>query len=465
MNRLNHTFAAFAIRDFRFMWAGSLLSVTAFMTSFLLVPSVAYELTGSYTAAGLAAMGSGISQTLLGPLGGVIADRYPKKRLVMFGQVMPGFLIAAMGILIVTQNISVMLLLLTTLVMGAGFSLMGPARQAWTGDIVPRRLLANAVALQQMAMNAGQVLGPTMVAIAISVFALTGSKAGYLFLLVASFFLIVLPLTAAIKGASSAPPKSERRPVREDMRVGFNYLRRSPRLRILWAYFIVTVMCGFAFQTLLPGILDREFGRDGFDIGPTYIIFGVASLGINVVLAGVVSGPRAWHALLLMGAVMAIGFWLVAWAPSYGALLVLGAFVGMGRSGVMLVNQSIMMANTRPEYFGRVMSFVMVGFGLQSLLGPVWGVIADTIGGRETFALIGVIAMAATVLMTIGWLRTRSLPAAVGTAAEVNAEEFVSTQREPGRMPPVPVPAFAARVAPVALMDGQKAGAASGPGG
>ena len=142
MNRLSHTFAAFAVRDFRLMWFGSLFSVTAFMTSFILVPSVAYELTGSYLAAGLAQMGAGVAQLLLGPIGGVIADRYPKKPLVLVGQMLPGFLIAGMGILILTDRISIPLLILTTLLMGIGFSVMGPARQAWTGEIVPRRLLA-----------------------------------------------------------------------------------------------------------------------------------------------------------------------------------------------------------------------------------------------------------------------------------------------------------------------------------
>lgn len=467
MRQIRQTFAAFVVRDFRFMWGGSLLSVTAFMTAFLLVPSVAYQITGSYAAAGVAAMGSGISQTLLGPLGGVIADRYRKKPMVMVGQVMPGFLIAGMGVLIYTETISVTLLLLTTLMMGAGFSIMGPARQAWTGEIVPRRMLANAVALQQMSMNTGQVIGPTIVAIAIIFLGDNGElslkQASYLFFLVASFFVIVVPMTGAIRGGAAPKPKAERRAFSVELRAGFNYLKGNPRLRICWGFFLIMVMCGFAFQTLLPGMLDREFGRNPFDIGPTYIIFGVASLAINIVLAGMVSGPRAWPALLAMGMMLAVGFWLVALAPNYGALLVLGSFIGAGRSGVMLVNQSIMMSHTKPEYFGRVMSFVMMGFGLQSLLGPVWGLTADAIGGRQTFALIGVIAAVATVLMAVGWLRTRHLPLEPGTAAaSMGRRAGVSVERPIPRLEPLtngrrPQPAFAAQLAPVALMEAQKA--------
>ena len=167
--------------------------------------------------------------------------------------------------------------------------------------------------------------------------------------------------------------------------------------------------------------------------------------------------------LLIMGFVMAVGFWLVAIAPSYGMFLILGAFIGAGRSGTMLVNQSLMMGNTNPAYFGRVMSFAMMAFGFQALFGPVWGGIADAVGGPETMALIGVIAAGATVLMFVGWLRTRHLPLEPGTAA-------ASMGRRPGTavQRPTPaaaesangaqqLPAFASQLAPVALMDPQKA--------
>ncbi len=462
MRQVRRTFAAFAVRDFRFMWLGSILSVTAFMTSFSLVPSVGFELTGSYAAAGVAMMGSGISQTLLGPIGGVIADRYRKKPLVMAGQFLPGLLIAGLGVLIVTRLISIPLLTLATLMMGAGFSLMGPARQAWTGFIVPARLLPNAVALQQMAMNTGQVLGPLMITVFGAIIALEGRNVGILFLIVALFFAVVLPMTASIRTEGPARPIAERRALRIELAQGFHYLRRNPRLRILWAYFLVMVACGWGFQTLLGGVLEQEFGENPLHVGPTFLIFGAASLAVNVLLAGAVSGKWAWPLLLAMGAVMAVGFWVVALAPTYAAFLILGGILGAGRSGAMLVNQSLMMANTRQDYFGRVMSFGMMAFGLQALVGPVWGIVADQIGGRPTLALIGVIAMGATALMAVGWLRTRHLPLEAGTAAaSMGRRAGAAVQRPTPTGAAVPngvesQPAFAARLGPVALMDPQK---------
>ena len=454
MSGLRDTFAAFASRDFRLLWSGSLLSVTAFMTSFYLIPAVGYDLTGSYLMASLAAMGSGISQVLLGPFGGVIADRYPKKPLVLAGQIAPGLIIGGVGALMVSGAISIPLLLGATLLMGVAFSVMGPARQAWVGELMPRKLLANAVALQQLAMNIAQVTTPVLIIGALG--EVLGE--GELFLAVAALFVIVIPLTTMIRRTAPAERTQPQRAVLVELREGVRYMVANPRLRILWGYFLVMVMCGFAFQTLLSGMLAAEFGRSPFDLMPSLTVLGIASLIVNLPLAGIVSGRFAWPALLTMGALMAAGFFLTAWAPTYGAFLAMAGLIGAGRSGVMLVNQSIMMANTLPQYFGRVMSLVMMGFGFQSLLAPIWGALADAIGGRQTLAVIGLVALAATALMVLGWLRTRHLPTEQGTAAESEPQA-----EPPPPTPLAPAPAFNARLAPVALMSGQRGGA--GPSG
>ena len=87
---LQHTFASFAVPHYRMLWTGSMVATTAFMMSFILIPAVAYDITGTNTAAGIAQMGSGIGMLLVCPFGGVIADRLRKKPLVLAGQAVPG---------------------------------------------------------------------------------------------------------------------------------------------------------------------------------------------------------------------------------------------------------------------------------------------------------------------------------------------------------------------------------------
>ena len=458
MNALRATFASFAHANYRYLWGGSLLSTTAFMTTFLLVPVVAYEITGSYTASGIAQMGSGISMLLLGPFGGVIADRYPKKPLVLAGQIFPTLLIVGTGLLIIEGLITVELLFASTLLMGLGFALMGPARQAWLGELVPQRLLSNGVALQQMSQNMARVLGPMIASV---VFALFDFSTGYLYLFVAGFFLIVVPLTTMLPWTKPARREGEPARVLAELRSGFGYLFRSPRLRILWLYWMVIVVAAFSFNTLMPGFVEREFERESTDAFNVYLIFGVASFLFNIPLAGLVGGRWGWPLLLLLGAGTGASFLLLAAAPSFNGVLLISILSGAASSGVMLVNMSLMMANARSEYFGRVMSFIMLGYGAQSIIAGPWGGIADVLGGRETFLVIGFVSLAATGAMLLGWLRTRGLPTEAGTAAAVEAAAPTPTgsSERPTAPSPALSPLFAARVAPVALMSGQRRGA------
>ena len=402
------TFAALESRNYKMLWSGSLLATTAFMMSFMLVPSVAFEITGSNAAAGLAQMGSGIGMFAVAPIGGVIADRVPKKPLVLAGQAIPAIVILGTGLLILTDRITVPLLTGATLIMGLGFSFMGPARQAWVAELVPRKNLPNAIALQGIAQNISQVLAPLCIALVIG----TIFDIGEAYLFMASLFLIVLPLTSRLPNTD--PPRSERRSVRTELAAGISYTWSDPRLRTLWFGFIGIVVCGFAFQTLLPGLLDQELGRSPTEVGPIFLAMAVAGLTVSLPLAGLVSTRWAWPVLLVTGFVMAFGFLLVARAPSYLWVIVAAAPIGMGRSGFMLTDNALLMSTADRSYHGRVMSLAMMGFGSQALLAPLWGLLADAIGVRETLVVIGIVSALVTTFIGFSWLRVRDLPPSAG---------------------------------------------------
>jgi predicted MFS family arabinose efflux permease len=167
------------------------------------------------------------------------------------------------------------------------------------------------------------------------------------------------------------------------------------------------VVCGFAFQTLLPGLLDEDLGRSPSDVGPVFLSLAVAGLLATLPLAGIVRSPRAWPILLGAGYLMAVGFVLLSRVPSFGLAIVAGVPLGIGRSAFMLVDNSLLMASSEPAYHGRVMSLAMMGFGSQALLAPVWGAIADAVGVRTTLLVVGLAAAAITTLIGLNWLGLR----------------------------------------------------------
>jgi MFS family permease len=404
MSLLGGTFSSLENRDYRSLWTGSVFATTAFMMSFMLVPSVAFEISGSNAAAGLAQMGSGIAMFMVSPIGGVIADRRRKKPIVLAGQTVPAVIILGTGLLILTDSITVPLLTVATLIMGLGFAFMGPARQAWVGELVPRDSLPNAIALQSIAQNVAQVAAPLFIALLVGTW--LGIGGTYLFM--ASLFFVVLPLTASLP--NTPPAEKALRPLRNELVDGVSYVLGDTRLRTLWLGFIGLVVCGFAFQTLLPGLLNEELGRPATDVGLIFLAFALAGLLVSMPLAGLVHTRWAWPALLTMGCVMAAGFILVSLAPSYLLLIAAGIPLGIGRSGFMLLDNALLMSNSSPAYHGRVMSLAMMGFGSQALLAPLWGLLADTIGVRETMMVVGIAAAAVTAMIGLSWLRIRHMP-------------------------------------------------------
>lgn len=405
------------------------MATASFLTVFYLAPIVAYEVTGSYAASGFAQAGM-VAQVVLGPISGVIADRYRKKPLLLASQIIPAVIAVVTGILIVSEQITVPLLFAATFFIGLGLSLMGPARQAWIAELVPRERLPNAIALQTMALNIATLLGPAVLAILI---VSTGLSSGILYMLLAAPLVIAVPLTLMISGSGRAAPPEQRRSIGTEIAAGLGYITGRPVLRSLWLFWILIVVTGFGLQTLVPGLLDQEFGRAENEALIIGTIWGLTALPINLMLAGVVGGRRGpWPLLFLSACALAGGIWLTAWAPTYGALLIVSAIAGAARSATMLLDQTIMMSNTRQEYFGRVMSWVFVAIGLQGILAPVWGVVADAIGGRETLYIVGLVLVAGIVLMALSRARTRHLPPEPGTAAAaIEAEE--STESESGR--------------------------------
>ena len=138
-----------------------------------------------------------------------------------------------------------------------------------------------------------------------------------------------------------------------------------------------------------------------------FLTLAVAGLVVNLPLAAMIGTRWAWPALIGMGFTMALGLVLFSIAPTYGLLLAAGIPFGIGRSGFMLVDNALLMSNTNPAYYGRVMSLTMMGFGSQALLAPIWGILADTIGVRVTLAIVGIATAAITTLIGLSWQRNR----------------------------------------------------------
>ena len=395
------TFQALSNPHYRLLFIGSLFSMLAFMMQWTVQAVVAFDLGGTNSAVGVVHLGVGICMLLLGPFGGVLADRVSKKPLLFWGQTIVALSFFVTGTLIFLELLTLTLLVLLTAVMGLVFAFLSPAQQAWIGEIVPQKSLPNAVALSQLAANGSRVAGPLVAGIMLGVAAI-GAGGAYIFM---GLLYIAVIFTVILLPSTKAKPKNERKSVSEDLLAGLRYVAASPPIRTLMVLLVATVVMGFMWQIVLPAFLDRHLGRPTTDVGFVLTVNAIGALIVALPLASIVGTRWAWHAMLSCGALLGVGFLLLASAQTFEAVLVAAFLMGPGLSGFMLVNNALIMSNIAPGYYGRVMSLTMLAWGLQSTMSLPFGFLADIIGERQMLMLLGIGVLVVTAVGSFVALR------------------------------------------------------------
>jgi MFS family permease len=381
---LRGTFSSFSVPEYRVLWLGSTIAMLTFMMSWTVQSVVAFDLAGTNTAVGIVSLGSGASMLVLGPFGGVFADRTSKRRLLFTGQLLVGGVYLALGVLVLTDRITILLLVMMTFIMGLCFSLIGPVRQAYVGEIAPGRLLANAVALSSLSQMFSRIISPTAAGILIGV-AIVGP--GGTFMVMAGMMALVL---VTIRMLPDVPPRpTDGRSVLRDFREGLAYVGTEPKLRFLATAFILIVLIGFPFQTILPGLLENELGHPARTVGFMLGISAIGGFASGIALAGMAGSRFAMPIQLTLGVVFGLSLIWLGFAPNFEVALAAVFMVGLGSGGFQMLNQSQLMTTTAPAYHGRVMSLQMLAWGGSGLMSLPLGVFADRIGERTVLEGMG----------------------------------------------------------------------------
>ena len=371
---------------------------------------VAEQLSGTNAAVGTIAFAIGLSMFFLSPFGGVVADRINRKWLIVLGQGAGAAILALVGLLLVAGVLTLPIFFALSLVLGMTFVFMSPARQAFTADIVGPRLVANAIVLSQMSHLWGQPFSPFIASILVK----TSLGAGGTYLTMAVLVFIGVATVALMRYRRPPASPSEREPeteaapaarsVRRDIAAGALYIWRRPQLRFMMALLLATIVVGSVFRIVLPRYMVEVLGRPAADQGLLLLVYGLGAAVAGLIIAGLATSRWAWPVLLGMIALMGLGHFMMAGAGSYGHAAAALGLMGPGLQGPMMRLQANIMTHTEPAYYGRVMSFTMMGWGLQMLIGLPVGVAADFLGEREVMAVLGLLSLAITAAGVLGWL-------------------------------------------------------------
>ncbi len=392
---MRRTFEALDVPAYRILWWGTLFSFIGMQMQQVARGFLAFELTGSNTALGGVMISFGVPQLLLGLHGGVLADRMAKRGILLVWQSVIALASGAMAIAIATGQVQYWMLIATGLVTGTAFAFIGPARQAFIGDLVPGRLMGNAIVLQQANMNGTRVFGPALAGALIAL-PLVG-MAGVYALTTIGFIIATLTMVRLPRGEPTR--RSSGRSAIQDTLEGFRYVSHHRSVGVLLLMSFMVVAFAFPYQGFLASVTSVEFNRGAVALGALSSLAAVGALAATLWVATLTGHRHAWRIQAAAGigfGVALIGF---GYAPSFAAGLVAIFFVGAFASGFQSLNSAMTMTLAEPRYYGRVQALMGVSWSLFGIISLPLGLLADAIGIRTTLALMGAVAVVSIVAL------------------------------------------------------------------
>lgn len=369
------TFSSLSVPNFRLYFAGQSISMVGTWMQMVAQVWLVLELTGSATWVGMVVAAQTLPILLIGPYGGLVADRADKRRLLVVLQVVMGLLAAGLAVLTVGGHVQLWHVLVLAALLGVADSFEKPARQSFIVEIVGPGTVRNAVSLNSVMVNAARVLGPAAAGLIIAAGGL-----GLCFLLNALSYVPVVLLLLAMDRSRLMPVEPEPAE-RGQVRAGFAYVRGEPQLAVPLVMMAIMGCFAYEFQVTLPYLARFALGGDSRTYG-----FMTAAMGVGAVLGGLYTAARGRTGIpVLVRSAVVFGVLILAAAAAPNVPTVLVALVAVGAASVRLMAQgnTTLQLAADPQLRGRVMALWLVAFmGTTPVGGPAAGWVASTFGPR-----------------------------------------------------------------------------------
>jgi MFS family permease len=397
------TFAAFGHRSYRLWFLGQLFSVMGTWMQATAQGYLVYQLTHSSAYLGYVAFAAGAPTWLFMLWAGVLADRVPRRSMLLVTQTAMMLGAALLAGLVFSGVIRPWHIVALAFVLGSANAFDAPTRQAFVLELVDREDLGNAIALNALMFNSAVVIGPAISGV---VYAAVGP--GWCFTANAVSFLGVIGALAAMRDLAPPPPKHHGSALAA-MRQGLAYVAAHRQIRVIIGLLAAMTLLGFSYVSLLPAFAVKILHGDARVNGLLQSARGLGALGTALYLASLGRRRRFGRLLTVGSLLMPLG--LLGFSAARTLPLSLGALVVVGAGLILFFNNANALVQTLAEdaLRGRVMgAYSLTFFGLMPLGSLAMGTLAEHIGEPWTVGLgaAALLAGAAMIHLVHPELRT-----------------------------------------------------------
>ena len=380
-------------RNYRLLWIGTLISSSGDWMDQIALNWLVYQLSGSAVQLAILNLARLAPIFVFTLVGGVVADRWERRRLLFTTQFVAMILAFILATLTVTGVVQIWMVILIAIGRGIVLSFNQPARQSLISELVPRDDLKNAIALNSATLNLTRVLGPTIGGVLIA----TVGVAGAFYLNAASFLAVLYALV--LMRFPDRPPRKTHGGMLAELAGGIGYLLKRPTLRTLVLLALVPMVLGMPYMTMLTVFASDVLKVGGGGLGVLTACTGTGAVIGALWVAGNAHrtrlGPLMFYGLMGFGAAL-VAFSLSPWFwLSVPALVAVGA----GQQVYMSSNNALIQTNVEEEYRGRIVSTLFLNRSMVPLGTVLAGVGTQLFGVQATTAVMaaGLLLLAVSV--------------------------------------------------------------------
>ncbi len=377
---LRRSFDSLAVPNYRRYFAGQIVSLSGNWMQMVAEVWLILSLTGSGVAVGLTTALQFLPILLFGAWGGVLADRFPKRRLLMVTQALMALPALVLLAIVTAGTVAPWMVFVLVFARGTINAVDNPTRQSFAIEMVGAERVVNAVSLNSVLVQSARLVGPTLAGLLI----VTAGVEPCFALNVLTFAAMIFALWRMEPAELNTPPPAVRE--RGAVRAGLRYVRRTPELAVPLGLMALVGTLGLNFQVILPLL-----ARFSFDGGAGAYAALVSAMGAGSVIGALVTGAHGrTDARLITGAALAFGVLALLAASMPSLALEIPVLALLGASAVTFaatINSSLQLS-VEPQMRGRVMALYSVVFiGSTPIGGPLVGLLSEAYSPRVALLL------------------------------------------------------------------------------